>query len=103
MGWPGWPPGLRLSCPRGGGGLTTSEEGGLEEAEESLRAAASCSSKRVTAACNRSSCSCNRWHPAQGFVAASAILTVYSLLPDRQTGPERSRLPPSLPLRLQPR
>ena len=80
MGWPGWPPGLRLSCPgaRGGGGLTMSEEGGLEEVEESLRAAASCSSRRVTAACNCSSCACNRWHPAQGFVAASAMLTFYS-------------------------
>jgi len=62
----------------GGGGLTMSEEGGLEEVEEFLRAAASCSSRRATAACNSSSCACNRWHPAQELVATSAIPSFYS-------------------------
>ena len=36
------------------GGLTMSEEGGLEEVEESLRAEASCSWRRATAACRAS-------------------------------------------------
>src|SRR3954451_10015569 len=45
LGWPGCPPMRRLSRPCGVvalGGLTRSDEGGLEEAEESLHAAASC-------------------------------------------------------------
>jgi hypothetical protein len=59
LGCPGCPPILRFSCPGGGGGgggLTISEDGGLEEVEELLRAAASCSSSRVTIACSVSNC-----------------------------------------------
>src|SRR3954464_6577286 len=70
-----------------------SEEGGLEEVEESLRAAASCSCKRATVACNCCSCTscvsararccyssaCKRWHSAQGLATASVMLLFYAL------------------------
>src|SRR3954468_1301306 len=55
-----------------------SEEGGLEEVEESLRAAASCSCSPATVASNCSSLACKRWHSAQGVAAASVMLLFYA-------------------------
>ncbi len=58
-GWPGCPPMRRRGWPGAGAGLvglTMSEEGGLDEVDESLRAAASCSWRREKAACNASIC-----------------------------------------------
>src|SRR3954469_8845288 len=99
LGCPGCPPIWRGESAEGLGGLTMSEEGGLEEVEESLRAAASCSSRRATVACNCCTCSrcvsCSvrcasnwarcfstsarkRWHSAQGVVAASVMLLFYA-------------------------
>src|SRR5436305_12997973 len=68
-----------------------SEDGGLEEVEESLRPAASCSWSRMMVACRTSSCACrasncacwvssracNRWQFGQECVA-SAPMAAYS-------------------------
>src|SRR5260370_29390201 len=82
LGWPGWPPMERLppSAGSGGLGLTMSEEGGLDEVEEFLRAAASCSRNRAISACKESTCACNRWQPAHAFWAAVSILLFYVLI-----------------------
>jgi len=60
LGCPGWPPMVR-GLPSGSGGslgLTMSEDGGLDEVEESLRAAASCSRRVAASAREASSCRC---------------------------------------------
>src|SRR3954454_21052176 len=90
LGWPGWPPMRRLSCPCGGGdlgGLTMSEDGGLEEVEESLRKAASCCPSWATtclrAASSASRASTRAWsrrHLVQR-TASLALMAVYSTSP----------------------
>src|SRR4051794_29167735 len=65
-------------------GLTMSEEGGLDEVEESVRAAASCSRNWAISACRASTCACNRWQLAHGLLLAGSIPAI--LCPCRPPG-----------------
>src|SRR4051812_38385415 len=69
-----------------------SDEGGLEEAEESLRAEASCACNWATVAvrasrraCRAVSCACNRSQLAQGVVASAAMRPYSIPFPPRGT------------------
>jgi hypothetical protein len=83
------PPMERLApSARAGLGLTMSEEGGLDEVEESLRAEARSSRRRVTSAdrssnlaCRALSCPCSRRQFAEEVLLALSMPAILSLLP----------------------